>query len=79
MPSNEGFVGAIAADFPKDPWNCVCLEPHPTFIGASVPNSDLSIGDSESTSKVDVINMSLSSPVFVVSSSWIVTRNRAYG
>ena len=31
----EAAEGACAAAFPNEPWNWVCLEPHPTFIGAS--------------------------------------------
>lgn len=26
---------SCAAAFPKEPWNWVCLDPHPTFMGAS--------------------------------------------
>lgn len=28
-------AGAWAAVFPREPWNCVCLDPQPTLTGAS--------------------------------------------
>jgi hypothetical protein len=38
MPTEEDreeTAGAWAAALPREPWNWVCFEPHPTLIGAS--------------------------------------------
>ena len=84
--ATAGVVGACAACFPIDPWNWVCFEPQPTFMGSSKsscqfvkylltvfdtpsPKLCVSIGSSDRTSKVDVIRMSLRSPVTRAKSS----------